>query len=412
MESFSGFSPTSNSERILSLDVLRGVAVLGILAMNIQLFAMIDSAYQFPTSYGDLTGVNEWVWYLKHLMADMKFMTIFSILFGAGIVMMADRTAAKAGSPFSMHCRRMGWLLVFGLVHAYVFWWGDILVTYAICGMCVYPLHRWGNRWLIPMSVFLLAVPSLLLLGISLTIPYWPAESIAEMRAEGLPGPAAIQNQVEIYRGGWAGQMGHRAMLAFSFQTLLLALYSFWRVSALMLLGMVLSRTGFLRAGLKLRTYGLILFVGFAVGLSLTHFGVVAAEANAWDPLFVTFTGLQYNYWGSLFTAAAWIAVVMILCKEGRGVLRYFVEALAATGRMALTNYLAQTLICCFIFYGYGLGLFGNVDRWQQLLIMLGVWALQLFVSPLWMRSFRFGPMEWAWRSLVLWKRQPMRKAA
>ena len=101
----------------------------------------------------------------------------------------------------------------------------------------------------------------------------------------------------------------------------------------------------------------------------------------------------------------------MIVSKTGSALLRPLVVALASTGRMAFTNYLAQTLICCFIFYGYGLGYHGYLDRWEQGLVVLGIWALQLFSSQWWLTRFRYGPMEWLWRSLVLWKRQPLRKA-
>lgn len=404
--------PTLGRERILSLDVLRGVAVLGILVMNIQSFSMIDSAYLHPTSFGDLSGLNGWVWYITHLAADTKFMTIFSVLFGAGIALMADRTLAQGGSPLSLHYRRMVWLLLIGLIHAYLFWYGDILVTYAICGMCIYPLHRLKNRWLIPIAVLMIAIPSLLMSGFAATVPFWPAEDVIAFRADSLPDQARIEKQLEIYRGGWAGQMGHRTASAFFLQTFVLLISLFWRVGGLMLLGMVLRRLGVLQARRSRLVYTLMVVGGCAIGLPLIDRGVAVAIEHEWDPLYVMFTGMQFNYWGSLFVAAAWIGAVMLVCKTGWALLRPLVVALAATGRMAFTNYLAQTLICCFIFYGYGLGYFGYLERWEQLLVVLGIWLLQLIWSSLWLRWFRYGPMEWVWRSLVLWSRQPMRKTA
>ena len=156
-------NPTPANQRILSLDLLRGVAVLGILAVNIQVFAMIDAAYLNPASFGDMAGLNGWVWYITYLVADTKFITIFSILFGAGIALMADRALARGRSAAALHYRRMFWLLLFGLVHAYLLWYGDILVTYAICGICIYPLHRLRNRWLIPLALLLILLLVLLL---------------------------------------------------------------------------------------------------------------------------------------------------------------------------------------------------------------------------------------------------------
>ena len=404
-----GLHPTSTEERILSLDVLRGVAVLGILIVNIQLFAMIDSAYLNPAAFGDLSGLNGWVWYITHLVADAKFITIFSILFGAGVVLMADRARAQGRSGASLHYRRMFWLLLFGLIHAYLLWYGDILVTYAICGICIYPLHRLRNRWLIPLALFLILIPSLLMSGLAATVPFWPAEEVAAFRADGLPDEADIERQLEIYRGGWLDQIGHRAFNAIFFQIFLLLFLNFWRVSGLMLLGMVFLRWGVLQAQRGMGLYLLMVVAGCAVGLPLIAYGVAVTIEHDWDPIYVTFTGMQYNYWGSLFVAAAWIGAIMIVSKTGWALLQPLVVALAATGRMAFTNYLAQTLICCFVFYGYGLGYFGYLDRWEQALVVLGIWALQLISSQWWLTRFRYGPMEWLWRSLVLWKRQPMR---
>jgi uncharacterized protein len=150
---------------------------------------------------------------------------------------------------------------------------------------------------------------------------------------------------------------------------------------------------------------------GCVIGLPLIDAGVAAAIDQKWDPPWMLFTGMQFNYWGGLFVAASWIGAVMFICKAGIPILKPVVSALGATGRMAFTNYLAQTVICCFIFYGYGLGFFGHLQRWEQLMVVLGIWVIQLIWSPLWLRFFRYGPMEWAWRSLVLWTRQPMRRS-
>jgi len=404
-------NPTSADQRVLSLDLLRGVAALGILAVNIQLFAMIDAAYLNPASFGDLSGINGWVWYVTHLLADAKFITIFSILFGAGVALMADRALARGRSAAALHYRRMFWLLLFGLVHAYLLWYGDILVTYAICGICIYPLHRLRRRWLIPLALLFLLIPSLLMSGLAATVPFWPAEEVAAFRADGFPDEVEIERQLQIYRGGWLDQIEHRASNAIFFQTFLLLILHFWRVSGLMLLGMVFLRWGLLQAQRGLWFYLVMVVAGSVVGLPLIAHGVSVMIEHDWDPIYCTFTGMEYNYWGSLFVAAAWIGAIMIVSKTGSALLRPLVVALASTGRMAFTNYLAQTLICCFIFYGYGLGYHGYLDRWEQGLVVLGIWALQLFSSQWWLTRFRYGPMEWLWRSLVLWKRQPLRKA-
>src|SRR5258706_11965699 len=129
------WGPVGESERIVPMDVLRGFALLGILVMNIQLFAMVDAAYNNPTAYGDLNGTNFLVWLFSYLLADQKFMSIFSMLFGAGIILMWQNAERSGARPTVLHYRRVGWLILFGLLHAYLLWNGDILYTFGMCGL-------------------------------------------------------------------------------------------------------------------------------------------------------------------------------------------------------------------------------------------------------------------------------------
>ena len=162
--------PVVQTARIDAIDVLRGFALLGILLMNVQSFAMPQAAYFNPTAYGDLEGANRNVWVAVRMLADQKFMTIFSMLFGAGIVLMAGRAAAR-GDARRVHYRRMGWLLVIGLLHAHLLWSGDVLFLYAVCGMLVYPLRRLSPGRLIAIGVGLLAVASAYSVGSGLSLP-------------------------------------------------------------------------------------------------------------------------------------------------------------------------------------------------------------------------------------------------
>ncbi len=150
--------PVSERERIFTLDVLRGFAVLGILPMNIQDFSMPGAAYLNPTAYGDLHGANYWVWLLSHLLADEKFMTIFSMLFGAGIFLMTSRIEAAGQPSAALHYRRMGWLVLFGLLHAYLLWSGDILFSYGVCGLLVFLFRKWRPRTSLIVGALSLAV--------------------------------------------------------------------------------------------------------------------------------------------------------------------------------------------------------------------------------------------------------------
>ncbi len=177
-------APVSEAERIGSLDVLRGFAVLGILTMNIGSFSMPSATYQNPTVWGDLTGLNRLVWGLTHVLGDLKFMAIFSMLFGAGMVLMAERREARGGSAWGLHLPRMAWLLLFGLAHAYALWYGDILVWYAVTGTLLFGFRKLSPRRLITLALVLWAVGSGLMAVAGLSVPSWPEEDRTELVAD------------------------------------------------------------------------------------------------------------------------------------------------------------------------------------------------------------------------------------
>ena len=178
-----GGGPIPEPQRLESIDVLRGVAVLGILLMNIQSFSMIGAAYMNPTAHGDLGGADGAVWYACHLLADQKFMTIFSMLFGAGIIVMTGRRERAGEASAGVHYRRMAWLALFGLAHAYLLWYGDILFSYAACGVVVYPFRRLPPAALIALGLCSVAVASLISLASGLSMPFWQPEQVTQLAA-------------------------------------------------------------------------------------------------------------------------------------------------------------------------------------------------------------------------------------
>jgi len=401
-------APVRETERIGSLDVLRGVAVLGILVMNIQSFAMPGAAYANPTAWGSLEGLNGWVWTLSHLFADLKFMATFSILFGAGMVLMADRQVARGGSAWGLHLKRMFWLLVFGLVHAHLIWYGDILVGYAVTGTLVFGLRNRRPRTLMVVALLLWVVGSGILASAGLSLPEWPEGQRGGLALE-LDPPAEVKAaEVAAYQGGFAEQFAQRSPVALEFETGVWAVFLVWRVGGLMLLGMALFKLGVLSAARSRAFYLRLFAVGWLVGLPVVGFGIVSNRSIDWAAPDFFFLGSLPNYWGSLGVALGWIAAVMLLCRSSAWTGAK--SRLSAVGRMAFTNYVTQSLICTWIFYGHGLGLFGQVDRVGQFGVVLAVWALQLWWSPLWLARFRFGPLEWAWRSLVYRRVQPFRR--
>ena len=176
--------PVAEQNRIHSLDVLRGFALLGILVMNIQTFAMVDQAYMNPTSFGDLSGANFLVWFMCHLLADTKFISLFSMLFGAGILLFSQRQEQKNASPTAMHYRRMLWLLLFGLCHAYLIWPGDILVPYAICGSIVFLMRNWKPRTQLVCGLLTISVASLIYVLGQAGLPYLSEPEMQEFLNE------------------------------------------------------------------------------------------------------------------------------------------------------------------------------------------------------------------------------------
>ena len=376
--------------------------------MNMQLFAMIEASLMNPSSFGDFNGINRFVWMMGHLFGDLKFMANFSMLFGAGILLMSLRAEAKTHKSAALHYRRMTWLLVIGLVHAYVFWYGDILVSYAVTGMVVYLLRRLPSGWLLVVGSVALTPPSLLFLLVQLSMPWWPPESTAEIIAEWSPGPGQIEKELAAYRGAWLDQMAHRGPASLEMHVFLIPLWAAWRAGGMMLIGMALLKSKVLTAERSNRFYGVMATAGLVVGLPVIAGGIMFNFANDWSVQRSMFLGYQFNYWGSVAVALGYLALIMLMVKNG--ILRWLQHGLAAMGRMAFTNYLSQTLICTTLFYGHGFGLFGSVERWQQLLIALAILAIQMLVSVIWLRHFRHGPMEWLWRSLTYRRRQPFRR--
>jgi uncharacterized protein len=400
--------PTQPTERIVSLDVLRGFAILGILIMNIQSFSMIGAAYLNPTAYGNFEGLNKWIWIASHVLADTKFMTLFSILFGAGIVLFTERLKAKGIRSISIHYRRMFWLLVFGLAHAYLLWYGDILVAYAISGLWVVLLRKSKPKTLLIVGLVVFSIASVLYLLTGISIPFMPEESKEGMMLGWLPGQEYINAEIEAYRGSWLQQMDKRISDSITMQTMVFFMQTGWRASGLMLIGMALYKTGVLSAEKSNRFYWRMAIIGLVSGYALVLYGMKTNFHNNFSMEYSFFLGSQFNYWGSLLVSLGYLSLVVLFVKSG--IMPWLRRSLKAVGQMAFTNYLTQTIICTTIFYGHGFGLYGKLERTQQILIVLAIWIFQMVVSPIWLKYFRYGPFEWLWRSLTYWRFQSIRK--
>lgn len=420
--------PVRPEERIDAIDVVRGMAVLGILVMNIQSFSMPIMTYINPTVYGDFSGINYAVWLLSHIFFDQKMMNIFSMLFGAGVILMTGRRERAGLSAKGLYFRRNTLLLVFGLLHAYLLWYGDILFWYAVCGFVLYFCRRWRplTQLIVGLLVFASCVGVITYMttaqlsanqetaiaedrtGEPQFAPLPPEEvyAIQQFLAENWSPPQEdIEEEIRIFRSGYVEQFDLRVPLSFFMQVKYAFLHGgLLRPLGMMLIGMALFQWGVFSAKRSNRFYLLWVLAALFAALPIIAFGVYRISSTGWNGIYYHTYGFQWNYWAAPIMSLGWVGLIMLVYKLN--MIPPLTHALAAVGRMALTNYLLQTLICTTIFYGHGLGLFGQVERWQQILIVFAVWAFLLIFSRVWLRYFRFGPFEWLWRTLSYGERQ------
>ena len=391
--------------------MLRGLAVLGILIMNIQSFALPASAYINPTSFepGSLMGYNLWVWLVSHIFADGKFMAIFSMLFGAGIIMLSSKAKKEHLRSSDLQSRRFVWLLIMGLAHAYLLWYGDILLAYTICGFFMFIFRGKKSKNLFRLSILFLTIGSLISLVLGYSVPLWEQGEFEQLRSEiWTPSGMDLAEEIEFYRSNWERQMFLRAPKAFELQTIVFLSDTFWRVSGLMLLGMAFYKKRVFIAKQSRKYYRRMIGYGMGIGLPLVAIGLMLHFNFEWEFRKSFYYFSQFNYWGSVLMAIGYTGFVMMLVKLGPAT--WITKRLSEVGKMALTNYLMQSVICTIIFYGHGLKLFADLDRSVLALLVLVIWVFQIAFSHVWLSYFRQGPFEWIWRSLTYGKLQPMYK--
>ncbi len=318
--------------------------------------------------------------------------------------MQADRRGCGCAAPAARHVKKRV-LLLFGLIHAHVFWYGDVLAEYAMCGMLLYPLRRLRVQVLIACGLCLLSVATLYhwadTHNLNIGIVHWLRDGAARLTY----GVTGNDFEFRAYTGSWRQQMQTRFWVALDNQTYSFLNWTFWRCGGSMLIGMALLKLRFFHGEWPRRAYPALAAIGIPVGWGITVLGVLHNQAYGWfDGEYPDFAGMEFNYWGSLVTAFGYMALGVyfaILVASGYGRLAAIARPLRAIGRTALSNYILQTLIGTTIFYGHGFGYFGWMSRAELVWIVLAVWAFQLVASTLWMRRFQQGPLEWVWHRSV-----------
>ncbi|EPQ8822594.1 DUF418 domain-containing protein YeiB [Klebsiella pneumoniae] len=372
-------------ERNVTLDFVRGVAILGILLLNISAFGLPKAAYLNPAWSGSASLSDAWTWALLDLLAQVKFLTLFALLFGAGLQLLLPRGKRWIQSRLTL-------LALLGFIHGLFFWDGDILLAYALVGLVSWRMvreaHHVKSLFNTGVVLYLTGIAVLVLLGL-----------ISGTAANRSWAPDAANLQYEQYwklHGGMEAVSNRADML--SDNLLALGAQYGWQLAGMMLMGAALMRSGWLKGQFSLRHYrrtgALLVAAGMAVNLP----AIFAQWYLAWDYRWCAFLLQAPRELSAPLQAIGYAALAWgywpQLCRFR------LVGAIACVGRMALTNYLLQTLICTTLFYH--LGLFMRFDRLQLLAFVPPIWAVNLLVSTLWLRRFRQGPVEWLWRQLTL----------
>jgi uncharacterized protein len=413
-QSASVLAPTRATERIQAIDILRGFALLGILVVNMELFN--HSFYDYIVGIQPTEPVDRWIRMGVAIFAEGKFYSLFSFLFGLGMAIFMVRANAR-GAPFrKLYTRRLLALLGFGLINAYLIWVGDILILYAVLGLLT--LFLFSNRR--PRTLLIWA-GIFLMLPIVINGALWGLAALGAATA----GDAAIAEVMEasvatylaeaananaIYAtGGFAAitvQRAHDMLTVFG--TWPFMAFNVW---AMFLVGLAAGKSGF-HEDLPARKPFLkrAFWWGLLVGLPLNIFyGWTALTVNRMEVTALSWLSTTAQTIGAPALALAYASGLTLLALQPIWARR--MQPMAAAGQMAITNYLAQNFICVLLFYGYGFGWYG-VGQAAGLLIAVALWLVQLAWSVWWLKRFRFGPVEWLWRTLTYWSPQPLRRAA
>lgn len=429
-------APVSQSERIIILDSLRGIAILGILLMNIPGFALPEPVYGDPSVLNEWGTVNFKTWYFIEWFMEGSQRALFSMLFGAGIILFVTRQEKKVDGlwPADYFLRRQLWLMVFGLFNAFILlWFWDILFHYACLGMIMFTFRR-----LSPKALIIGAAISLLLMTARENLDAFrdrkmiaKGEVIAMMdttvtkltdqqkadlgamtefkektSAEGKK--KKMEKSLAAVRGGYGGFYEYQSERSFRGEINYLY-YGGWDILVFMFLGMAFFKNGVLMGKASAKVYWGMFIIGLGLGLVLSYFRLkplIDHQFNYFD--YTKDTPFEFYEISRTFRAIGIFGLIMLLYKSGW--FKWLFTLMRPVGQMAFTNYLMQSLLVGLFFYGVGLGYFGKLERHEIYYVVGATWLLEIVWSHIWLRYFRFGPLEWAWRSLTYWKKQPMKK--
>lgn len=406
--------PVESRNRLQILDFLRGFALLGILMVNMPVFNL-----PFTVVVGDLRPwtdpLNQGATWVIDFFFHGKFYVLFSLLFGMGFYLFLQKIEDAGKTVLTLFRRRLLVLLMIGVLHVVLLWYGDILVIYSLFGFVMTWFRNKSDRTLLIWALVFLVFPVVFTGSVTLLIDW--ASRIPEA-ATGIEASLTAQQELfanltersyRVYAHGSFGEILRVRLSEYSF--MLGGIFSFFPlIMAMFLTGMLAMRRGYLadlnkNAGFFRRLFWFSLPVALVFNYLLaTHAGTASQAMPEMDTVLLI-AGMAF---GGPSLTFVYISLAVFILKNGW--VRWLVDKISATGRMALTNYLTQSVICTTLFYSYGFGLYGRVSIWQGMLITLGIYLLQVVWSHYWLKHYRFGPFEWAWRSLSYKKLRPLKK--
>jgi len=424
------FTPLKSSDRIQSLDIMRGVVLLGILIMNINGMGLAG-AYGDPTVSGGATRWNLATWITANFSFEGTMRALFSLLFGVGMFIFMDRLEKKGAgiNAANIYFRRLMWLLIFGLIHGYLLLWtGEILYQYALMGFLVFSFRN-----LPPIKLTFIA---LLLFSIGALWNYSDykrdikfiedVEVVKKYKLEGKTLSRELQ-EVDIkwenlewerssegiaeyntnMRKGYLDVVKFLAPQNQHYDENWSYRYDLWDVLSMMLLGIALFKWNILSGEKSYKFYGIMAFLGYLIGLSINYYEIHSIMEADFSLLSFSKANITYDL-GRVPVAIGHVGSIMLFCKLP--IYKWLKSSLAAVGKMALTNYVMHSVFAMFIFTGAGFGLFGTFQRFELLYIVFAIWIFQLILSPIWLKYYQYGPLEWIWRNLSYLKKHPFKK--
>lgn len=427
--------PISLSDRIQTIDVVRGMALLGILLMNIPLFGQASQLEAEPLLHPGSTDFTVFTWIT--ILFEGKMRALFSMLFGAGTLIFIGRKEVSGGrNAADFYYRRLLWMVLFGVIHEYVLMWvGDILFDYAIAGLFLFPFRHQRPRQLLLFALVCVVIGGIKAERRMLQLRDKHEKYVQVVALEKAhkkltdaqkkdkeawektikdfrPDPKVIAEFNQNMRSGYGTV--YKTLEPENIRFHSTGLYSnIWDILSMMFLGMALFKWGFFFNKLPTRTYWLTLLAGYGIGFPLSAVDLSLFEQLVTNPTLFADTqwispALGYDLQRAL-VGIGHASVLLLLYRSGA--VSWLMHALSNVGQMAFSNYVLQTLCCTLFFNGYGLGYFGKLPYHQLYYVVAVVWVINLLFSAVWLQFFRFGPLEWVWRSLTYWQRQPMYKA-